>query len=123
MPYITLQDLQERFSEHEILDLADDGAGEIDPAVVGRPHGMSQRHVERTRQIVAHGVEQWLHADVAKRRTAQDGRQPLGQGGTANGLIDCLQGRFFARKIHLHEDVVFLGQGFKGPFPGTFDHF
>lgn len=36
MPYITLQDLQERFSEHEILELADDGTGEIDPAVIER---------------------------------------------------------------------------------------
>ncbi|MDC8804219.1 DUF1320 domain-containing protein [Halomonas pacifica] len=36
MPYITLQDLQERFSEHEILQLADDGTGQVDQDEINR---------------------------------------------------------------------------------------
>ncbi|ATG73678.1 hypothetical protein AN401_07245 [Zobellella denitrificans] len=36
MPYITLADLQERFSAEEILSLADDGTGQIDQDVINR---------------------------------------------------------------------------------------
>ena len=36
MPYITLQDLNQRFTEAEILSLADDGTGQIDQDEVDR---------------------------------------------------------------------------------------
>ncbi|MCE8027540.1 DUF1320 domain-containing protein [Halomonas daqingensis] len=36
MPYCTLADLVTRFSEGEILDLADDGTGEVDQEVIDR---------------------------------------------------------------------------------------
>jgi phage gp36-like protein len=36
MPYITLTDLQQRFSADEILALADDGAGQIDQDEIDR---------------------------------------------------------------------------------------
>lgn len=36
MPYITLQDLNQRFTEAEILSLADDGAGQVDQDEIDR---------------------------------------------------------------------------------------
>ena len=107
-----------------VLDLEDEGGEGV---VVGGPPGfglaglgveaLDGRDVGRGGQVVDDGVEEGLDALVAEGGAVEDGHDPAGQGGPADGPLDLGRGTVPAFDEHLHDRLVDVGQLFdeQGP--------
>ena len=72
--------------------------------------GDRRTRVERGREVVAHAVQQLLHALVLERAAAKRRRDRARDAALADGLLDLVDRQLLAREELLHEGVVLLGR-------------
>src|SRR5215207_188865 len=69
---------------------------------------LNRWHIERTRQVIHHAVEQGLHALVLEGRTDENRGHPNIQGGLTDGRPDLVGFDLLAFQIHDHQLFVLI---------------